>query len=120
MKTRQGFVSNSSSSSFIIAGKKDTIKIKVELEYNTSNLIEFKTLQEFYDYQLEECSNSKEDTDEYFEDQIPKMKEEFAKGNFVYIGRVSTDDCDDLAGITICNKGLPKSNTYVILQDSEF
>jgi hypothetical protein len=117
MKERTGFVSNSSSSSFILAAK-ETPKIKVELTYN--DFEEFSTLEEYNGW-LEEhwgvdVSEIIAESD-YQRKEYDRIKAVFERGDKIYIGEVSSDDCDNLASMELYNTGCPESDKYEVIRD---
>lgn len=98
MKIRQGFVSNSSSSSFVIASKDKHPRIT--LTVNISKEVDYiiKTVEE-----LDECFMEKycyeETLEEFFKEddwqkeKYNKMKKAIEEGKIVYIGSWNSDDC---------------------------
>jgi ribosomal 30S subunit maturation factor RimM len=115
MKIRQGYVSNSSSSSFIISSKKKIESIKVEVEF--SGLEEIRNLEKFYEYKMRNDDLTREEVDDYYKDELIKMKKAFENGETVYIGEVSSDDTENVASMSIYNDGVPKSKDYTVIQE---
>lgn len=119
MKIREGFVSNSSSSSFIVASNKEP---KVFVEINLADISEkIYTKEQLDDYfvhyfyfYLEENNIENIITDPDFEIEIyQKCLEEVNKGNIVYIGDVSSFDIG--IGSYIYDHGLSESPSYKII-----
>ena len=90
MKVRSGFVSNSSSSSFVIAAKnKKDLKTKITIEVNFADFIEDSGIKTI------------EDLDEYFEEEYDEGFQKLAKykaakkaieeGKTLYCGRLHSD-----------------------------
>jgi hypothetical protein len=136
MKIRNGFVSNSSSSSFIVAVKDEKhTKIKITLEvdlakycrsYSSSKNI-FKTVEElkaFFNSNYG-CDVDDPNCDEpWAKKQYDKAKEEIEKGKIVLYGSFA-DDNDDPAETMLCNMGLKdikddKNGLVVIHSDAGY
>lgn len=100
-KIRTGFVSNSSSSSFIVAGKKGENKVKITLEVDLKELSSrvVETIEELnsaiiYEYGYGERNTVEEvlDEDWFDKDKYERLVKEIESGNAVYFGTVSTED----------------------------
>ena len=95
MKTRNGFVSNSSSSSFILGTKDKNPKLTIEVylkELSTYTLFTKEdVLNYFYKvYYLEDFSEIEED--EYLFDEYTTIIEAINDGNTIYVCSVSSDE----------------------------
>ena len=90
-KVRLGFVSNSSSSSFIVASKNPE-KLKVVIEIDLSEMIDETIIdkKELEEYFAIEYGNGFEE-DEYVRPLFRKCKKALAEGKSVCIGTVSSD-----------------------------
>ena len=110
MKTRQGFVSNSSSSSFVIAYKKDYANADLSIfklleeskkyDYDKSSYTKVKFIgnkEDFYKYYKDEICNGY--SDEMNSDYIEKINDFFKDKNELEwgIAEVSIDNCDNTA-----------------------
>ncbi len=87
MKTRNGFVSNSSSSSFAITRKPEDTVIKISFDFDiakNSNLV-IKNEQELLD-----VINGRDY--EFSNENIKKMKAALKRGEYIYLGRYSDDN----------------------------
>jgi len=94
MKTRMGFVSNSSSSSFIIASKeKPKMIIEIDIEYIADKKIT--TEKELVEYLLEEYGYDTIeeffDNEEWDKNNYDKCLKALEEGNFLYAGSISSD-----------------------------
>lgn len=100
MKIRNGFVSNSSSSSFIISTKKAVEEIPVVIEADLMDLISdsIETEEELNRYFKNHYGcDSYESADEYEKKLWDKMKKAIAEGNVLHCGRGSNEDSDMLS-----------------------
>lgn len=115
MKIRNGFVSNSSSSSFIIVAdskKKLKTKITIDIDFNDfvdktfNNSADFiKYLKEYYGLTEEEIMERR-----YYKKAIAAIN----KGDTVYIGEVASDN-DNALETYLYEKGLPSKIDDVII-----
>ena len=113
MKLRYGFVTNSSSSSFIIGLKKDadgnysestikamiafaekTLEDVIEEKITTVEELEKRYLEEYYYDTLEDLKEE----EEYIYDKFLEAKEVIENGGTIYFGCIS-DDCYDVFGV---------------------
>lgn len=118
MKIRQGFVSNSSSSSFIIvADSKKKLKTKITIDVDFNDFVDetfnnsdsfIKYLKEYYGLTEEEIMERK---------HYIKAIEAINKGNTVYIGEVASDN-DNALETYLYEKGLPsKIDDAIIISE---
>jgi len=123
MKIRSGFISNSSSSSFMLGLKGSPAKVKLCIEVDVQeygSLIS--TEEELEDYYLDEYGSygSTVDqllaNDEYLSKTYNAAKEHIKGGNSVLIGTVSNDD-SPIENLLYCN-GFPESDYYDIMEQA--
>jgi hypothetical protein len=107
MKIRNGFVSNSSSTSFMVALKnasKTSTKVKIELEVDLAEygkvINNTKELNAYYDsefgYSLEEA----EESEEYV-----KARKAIEQGKTIIAGSFG-DETDNAVEVLLCHKGI--------------
>ena len=118
MKIRNGFVSNSSSSSFIVSCKdKKSAKIKVELEVDLYHHAKSKitTLSELDKYYIKQYGWDKkntieaifEDEDGYFKEDYIKAKKAIKRGEIVLFCSFSNES-DEPVSQLLCDMGIEK------------
>jgi hypothetical protein len=116
MKIRKGFVSNSSSSSFIISSKKKPVMtIEIELDElsteitNKEELDDYFTRLDYYDTieeMLEEEGNK---------EQYDMALAELAIGDTIYAGDVSSDSGNELESL-IYSQGFSGNCNFKVIQ----
>ncbi len=95
MKTRHGFVSNSSSSSFIIMCKGELTKEKLMKVFDISKDNPLFSVANSIAFCLMGATEmSKEDFDEYEYDESHKAHKAFKDGKKVYMGHAASDSGD--------------------------
>ena len=111
MKIRLGFVSNSSSTSFIVASK-NSLKLILKIEVD---LFPF----------VEETLKTKAEVDQYFEDYDKEKDGEYAKciealksGKKVYVGNLANDTGNGLEAF-LCENGIPETEGIEIIHSEE-
>jgi len=108
MKIRTGFVSNSSSSSFIIAtnGKaKGKITITMEVDIKDYAYETIKTVKALKEYFYENYGWEEGDDDSWVSEQFDKSKDAINRGKIVYAGSFS-DEGTETVETLLCNEGL--------------
>ena len=107
MKVRQGFVSNSSSSSFILAVDKDKVpkKVLVPIEINLLDYQDeiFHSEEAFWIYYKIEVDDNKE----CFEKQYKEELKELRSGKSIIMCSVCSDG-DDAMSCYLHNRGVPE------------
>lgn len=123
MKIRLGFVSNSSSSSFIISSPNRPMKISYTVELDLNEIIDktIKTIKELDEY-FEEFSFVKVDQlDPYQKETYLKCKKEIESGRNILIGEASNEDYNEFRALVLNNKLDGKlSNNFNIIKDIEY
>jgi len=123
MKIREGFVSNSSSSSFCLASKKKKdFKIAVELDLDDLVKAVITTEDELVRYLTEEMSWDKDrkEWSNYEEEKYEKYCSELQQGNNLIFGSCSSEDDNELS-CYLHNKGFPmlKGTEFTVIDDTE-
>lgn len=130
MKTRNSFVSNSSSSSFILALKdKKTRKITVHLEVNLDELTDRiiskpQELEEAWlsDYGYDDIDELFEDYGENYRKRYEKCLEALEQGKTIMMGSVSNEDYNPLS-MLLYDRGIAqnieeiKTGNIEVIQD---
>jgi len=119
MKTRSGFVSNSSSSSFIVAldGNKTEVELKVKVDLAALGDI-VTTEADLRDRFIEEWGEEELEEDEWVKERYEKCLEAIKKGKTIIIGSVCNDS-GEAEETFIYDRGLPKADGMEIIQNAE-
>ncbi len=127
MKIRHGFVSNSSSSSFIIAVKDENVPTKINIEADLKDLDTeiFNTFEEYIEHFAEEWGQS---VDEFIkenkeEETFMQVKRLFKEGKIIIKGNVSSDDCENPISMYLYTEEnirdvMPKDAKFEVIQDT--
>jgi hypothetical protein len=128
MKIRNGFVSNSSSSSFIVSCKDRTkAKITVSFEVDLAKYGDIiKTVEELEQYYVELYgfdSIEELETDVAAYDEFQKCKRAITKGEIIIMGSFSNEDDDPISQL-LCESGIriycDEKNVKCIVGDGGF
>jgi hypothetical protein len=124
-KFRQGWVSNSSSSSFIISAQEDTT-LKVMVEMDLSKCIDktLKTKEDVEKYIISQHGWSNKPLKEvleedYVREQYDGMVGAVKSGDIVYVLSGSSDDYDNAPGTYLYNNGLKGLQNINIIEDGD-
>ncbi len=124
MKIRNGFVSNSSSSSFIVAATGEPIKAVMEVDLSTlatkittKKELDSKVISE-YGWSKAKIKEIFED-DEWLEENYNKALEALEQGKVVYWGQASYNETDDPIEFMIGNGGLSNIENIDIIMDGD-
>jgi len=116
MKTRKGFVSNSSSSSFIVASDLDEL-VEITLRSHLSSLSRYqiRTLEDYKKYfDLEYIWTTWEEYIRDYEEEYNTIMKAIEQGKTVYIGYVGNEyDYGEMAENIYFN-GFPEGNYEII------
>jgi hypothetical protein len=122
MKTRNGFVSNSSSSSFMLASNKDADDIEMTLTLKTklNNLLEMtiKTKEDLLDYYKELGFETEADIirEEFMLDDYKACLKAIKAGKKVHVVSISSDGTPLEAALYDSGEGkIPESNDYEVI-----
>jgi len=131
MKIRQGFVSNSSSSSFILSSKEDvpTIEIKIPvnklscyIKINTKEELQKEFLKNYTDIEYimkdKKCNFEKaiKINNKYIESLYNDSLNEINDGKIIYMFEASNEYSDPYSNL-IYEYSIPESNKYKIIKN---
>jgi len=113
MKTREGFISNSSSTSFIV-GVKENTKIDLHIKVDLADYGDVITTKEELDEYYNDRYWQYDEDEEYWKEEYNKCLAVIEAGEKLIIGDFSDDSGDDLSAY-LCNNGIPKSPNIKII-----
>lgn len=109
MKLRNGFVSNSSSSSFVISADSEDVVISISTTLKELSKSVIRSKKELDEHFIDEYSYNGKLEDALEEDYVRKnylkALDELDRGKVVFIGSISSDDYDSLSSL-IYTQGL--------------
>jgi hypothetical protein len=111
MKIRQGFVSNSSSSSFMIVGEKDA-KVKLQILADATELCSdvISNEKDLEEYISREYAWEIKNDDEYVLQFKERIKKNLEDGKIIYIGRCSNEDENPISNAMYDGHGIEVIN----------
>lgn len=107
MKTRTGFISNSSSTSFIV-GVEDSTKIELHIKVDLADYGDVIETEEALKGYYQERYWKYGDDDDYITKEYEKGLAVIRAGKKLVIGNFSDDSEDDLSAF-LCNHGIPET-----------
>jgi len=117
MKTRKGFVSNSSSTSFIV-GVEDNTEIELHIKVDLARYGDVIDNKEELDEYFQDRYWQYDEDEEYWKEEYDKCIAVLEAGKKLIIGDFSDDAGDDLSGF-LCNHGIPESPGIEIIHSEE-
>lgn len=117
MKTRTGFISNSSSTSFIV-GVKDNTEIELHIKVDLANYGDVVTTKKELDEYYNDRYWKYDEDEKYWKEEYDKCLAVLAAGKKLIIGDFSDDSGDDLSSF-LCNRGIPKSPDVEVIHSEE-
>ena len=118
MQIRSGFVSNSSSSSFIVAAKKGKTNVKLELEVDLADYLDgdpIATVDELTRFYKEEYDS--EESELVTDSNFQAAKKAIEKGQVIYMGSFS-DQSDNNLERFLCEQGIPEHTKNITIIQS--
>ena len=107
MKTREGFISNSSSTSFIVGVETNTV-VDLHIKVDLANYGEVITTKEELDKHYQDTYWKYDEDEECWKEEYDKCLAVINAGKKLIIGDFSDDGDDDMSAF-LCNNGIPKT-----------
>lgn len=117
MKTRSGFVSNSSSTSFIV-GIGDSTEVELHIKINLANYGDVIETKERLDQYFQDSFWQYDEDEECWKEEYDKCLAIIESGKKLIIGTFSDDGGDDLSAF-LCNRGIPETPGIEIIHSEE-
>ncbi len=117
MKTRQGFVSNSSSTSFIV-GIEDSTEIELHIKIDLSNYGDVVTTKEELDKYYNDRYWKYDEDEEWWKEEYEKCLAVITSGKKLVIGDFTDDGGDDMSAY-LCNNGIPETPGIDVIHSEE-
>lgn len=127
MKIRSGFVSNSSSSSFIVANDGEELKASITVDLSSLVRETITTEDELKQYFVNEYGGRYDDIASVLDDndwlleRYTKARTAIRQGKKVFIGRVSSDDYDNPWSYLLYNEGFAslENKNFTVIMDGD-
>ena len=117
MKTRIGFISNSSSTSFIV-GVEDNTEIELHIKVDLARYGDVIDTKEGLDEYFKDKYWQYDEDEKYWKEEYDECVAVLGLGKKLIIGDFSDDSGDDMSGF-LCNHGIPESPGITVIHSEE-